>query len=594
LIILYGIPASIGIGIGKAYYIETKCPVVRKKTLEAEEIVAEEKRLLKALKKAETNILKQKEKFSIYGKKELEDIYSAHSLFFSDPELKTKLLGIINAEKVNAEYAVNKVFEEQIKFQQNERFILDLKDIKNRILSELSPEIIVKISDLPEDAIIIAKELYPSQTAELFHHKVAGIITEMGGATSHTAIIARTLEIPAVVGLENLFSKINHGDTVIVNGSEGTVIVNPSKKVLQNYKRKRKAFVQKEKTLLKCAIEPSKTIDNKYMQISANIELPEEIILVKKYCAEGIGLFRTEFLFHEHLKEFQKEEERQFKIYKKVLQNISKDDSQYVIFRTFDIGGDKFFNLINYPYKESNPFLGKRAARLYLDKEGKEVFKIQLRALLRASIYGNMRIMFPFITTIEEIREIKKIYIECVDELKREKYPIKENIPLGIMIEIPSAAINADILAEEVDFFSIGTNDLIQYTLAVDRNNENVNYLYDPFNLAVLRLIKEVIKVAKKKGKWIGICGEMASYPTGAIILTALGIDELSVPPMYVPIIKEVIRNISFRNIRNIVNTHIFTSKDTKETKENIKKYILPILPKIIKEEFLSEWEKKL
>lgn len=604
MIILYGVPASLGVGIGNVYFIEAACFNVTLNEIEPDRVHEEHQRFQLALEKAKEKTALAREKTNLLDNKEIKEIWNAHSLFFDDPFIQEKIEDLITQQCMNAEYAVHKVFQDQSKqfaALNNERFVLDLKDIENRILSELTTLSTVRLSDLPSNAVIVAKELYPSQTAELFSHKVAGIITEVGGTTSHTAIIARSLEIPAVVGLEGIMSQLSAGQKVVVDGFDGTIIINPSVPVQKKYHSKMVEFQEKEQSLIHCALGTSQTSDGKYVQISANMELPAEVNQVQKYCAEGVGLFRTEFLFvqqdfHNHIGE-----DKQYEIYKSVLQKIcdnphaKKSDQQYVIFRTIDIGGDKFFEKDNISkYKEPNPFLGKRAVRLCLSSEGMEFFKTQMKALIRASMHGDLRIMFPFITTVEEIIEIKKIYADCQEELRQRNIPFREDIPLGTMVEIPSAALIVDILIDEVDFFSIGTNDLIQYTMAVDRNNEQVNYMYDPINMAVLRLIRDTVKAAKSKGKWVGVCGDMASYPSLAAILVGLGVDELSVPAMYIPIIKETIRSVAYQKLSSIVYSKIMKSRTNKDIREKVKKHIIPLLPKIVVEEFLSEWEKKL
>lgn len=601
--ILEGSPASLGIGIGKVMFIDTACFHISERKLVESEIQDEIDRFSTALEEAKNKLHQARERSSILPAKEIQDIYHAHSQFFEDPVIMEKIIKNIRDQKMNAELAVQTVFEEQIQLfsKIDERYSLDLKDVRQRILTELTSHFVSTIDNLTSDSVIVARELYPSQTADLFTHRVAGLVTEVGGSTSHTAIIARSLEIPSVVGLGDVQGQVEPGQQIIVDGFTGKVILDPTPEVIEQYHKKRVNFIKTEEKLVKCSRQESKTKDGKYVQISANMELPYEIVQAKKYCAEGVGLFRTEFLFVQQSIRDSSSEDEQYEIYKRVVSDLGSKSPQkkagmnnYVIFRTIDMGGDKFIFTDRHFRDEPNPFLGTRAIRLCLSDEGRKFFKTQLRAMLRAAVHGNLWIMVPFISTLEEIVEVKKIFKECCSELEKRKVPFNKNIPLGSMIELPSAAIIADVLIKEVDFFSIGTNDLIQYTLAVDRKNENVNYLYDPLNLAVLRLIEHTVQAAKKEKKWVGICGEMASSPITSIILIGLGVDELSVTPMYVPIIKETMKNINYSQVAEIVRDKIMSGRTQKEIYAAVRSNILPMIPDLIQKEFFSEWETKL
>ncbi len=601
--ILEGSPASLGIGIGKVVFIDTTHFHISEHLLSDSEVQEEIDRFSEALETAKQKLHQAREKSSILPTKEIQDIYHAHSQFFEDPVIMEKIILQIREQKKNAELAVQSVFEEQKKLfsRIDERYSLDLKDVRQRILTELTSHIVSSIDNLTSDSVIVARELYPSQTADLFTHRVAGLVTEVGGHTSHTAIIARSLEIPCVVGLGDVQGQVEPGQEIIVDGFTGKVIFEPTSKVIEQYHKKRVHFIKTEEKLIQCSLEESKTKDGKYVQVSANMELPNEIVQAKKYCAEGVGLFRTEFLFVQQSIVTSSTEDEQYDIYKRVVSDLGAKSPQhnagmnnYVIFRTIDMGGDKFIFTDQHFRDEPNPFLGTRAIRLCLSDEGRKFFKTQLRALLRAAVHGNLWIMVPFISTVEEMWEVKRIFKECCKELEERNLPYDAHVPLGSMIELPSSAVIADVLIKEVDFFSIGTNDLIQYTLAVDRKNENVNYLYDPLNLAVLRLIQQTIQAAKKEKKWIGVCGEMASSPITSLILIGMGVDELSVTPMYVPIIKATMRNIHYEKVRKVVREKIMVCHSREEIYEAVRHHIIPMIPDLIQKEFFSEWEMKL
>jgi phosphotransferase system enzyme I (PtsI) len=430
----------------------------------------------------------------------------------------------------------------------------------------------VTLSDLKEKVVIVAHDLSPSQTASLPKDKILGFVTDIGGRTSHTAIIAKGLRIPAVVGVEVATGNIDSGIKIIVDGSSGQVIVSPTEKTLKEYQKKLSIYTKEIKSIHISTELKAHTKDGKDAVISANIELPEELALVKKYGAEGIGLYRTEYMFLGR-RDLPSEEE-QYKAYCSVAKKISP---QPVVFRTIDIGGDKFLSQPQVP-REMSPFLGWRAIRFCLARP--EVFKTQLRAILRASVEKNVKLMFPMISGIEELRQAKYILKECQKELKKEGKAFDEKISVGTMIEVPSAALTADVLAKESDFFSIGTNDLIQYSLAVDRGNEKVAYLYEPGHPAVLRLIKSVIEVAHQNNTWVGMCGEMSGEPIFAFLLLGIGLDQFSMSPPQVPKIKELINNVNFEDAKKIINNTLSLS-----TPKEVEKYLQKELKKLLSEE---------
>jgi phosphoenolpyruvate-protein phosphotransferase (PTS system enzyme I) len=522
---LKGIAASSGIAIAKAYQlVETDLTFEKKKVSN----VAEE---LVRLKEALTTSHSELEQFR--DKKALEDfrsdkaaIFEAHLLVLNDPELLSQIEDKIKTEQVNAEQALKDVadlfimlFEQMDNGYMKER-AADIRDVTNRILANLLGVELVNLSMISEEVIIIADDLTPSETAQLNRKYVKGFTTNIGGRTSHSAIMARSMEIPAVVGTKLATTLIKNGDVVIVDGLNGEVSINPTPEVIEQYKNEQIRFEQQMVEWAKLVNESTVSADGHHVELAANIGTPNDLRGVKANGAEGVGLYRTEFLYMSR-NELPSEEE-QFESYKAVLEGMKEKP---VVVRTLDIGGDKELPYLELP-KEMNPFLGFRAIRLCLEEQ--DLFKTQLRALLRASVYGNLKIMFPMIATLDEFRAAKAILVEEKEKLVAEGIAVSEEIELGIMVEIPSTALIADQFAKEVDFFSIGTNDLIQYTMAADRMNERVSYLYQPYNPAILRLVKMVIDAAHREGKWAGMCGEMAGDELAIPLLLGLGLDKFS------------------------------------------------------------------
>ena len=472
------------------------------------------------------------------------DIFNSHLLILEDPIFLSKVKEYINNDELSAENAVKKAenYLEDLFSHVESNYIRlrinDIKDVCDRVIRNILGKPKPDLSSLPYPAIVVAEDLTPSDTAALDRENVLGFATDKGSLTSHTAILAEALGIPAVVGLKEVTKCVKNGDVLILDGEKGIVIVDPDEETLERYRKRKEKIEKEEKLLDKVKFLPIFTKTGKRIEISANIGRPEEADMAIKSGAEGIGLFRTEFLFLDRREP--PSEEEQFKAYKSV---IEKFKDKPVIIRTLDIGGDKQIPYLNLE-KELNPFLGVRAIRLCLKR--KDLFKTQLKAILRAGVFGNVKIMYPMIAVKDEIVEANNILEEVKKELKKEGKEFKENIEVGIMIEIPSAALMADELIKYVDFFSIGTNDLIQYTFAADRTNENVSYLYRPLSDAILNLIKMTIDASHKYGKWTGVCGEMAGDTKAIPELIKLGIDELSMTPQKIPKAKFTIMNLNY------------------------------------------------
>lgn len=523
-IIIKGIAASPGIVIAKAFRLENPELIVEK--IAVTNTDQEVERFEQAIETSKSELEGIKE----HARKELgedkAEIFAAHLLVLSDPELINPIMDKIKQEQVNAEFALNEVatmfvnlFETMDNEYMKER-VTDIRDVTKRVLSHLLGVTIANPSMISEEVVIVAEDLTPSDTAQLNCKYVKGFTTDIGGRTSHSAIMACSMEIPAVVGTKMVTNDIENGVLVIVDGLDGKVIVNPTEDVVEIYEDKKAVYEAQKAEWARLVNEPTVSSDGHQVEIFANIGTPEDVKGVLENGSEGVGLYRTEFLYMG--RDTLPTEEEQFEAYKKVLKRM---EGKPVIIRTLDIGGDKELPYLILP-KEMNPFLGFRAIRLCLEMQ--EMFRAQLRALLSASVHGNLKIMFPMIATIDEFRQAKAILIEEKEKLQAEGTTVSESIEVGMMVEIPSSAVMAHLFAKEVDFFSIGTNDLIQYTMAADRMNERVSYLYQPYNPAILRLIKNVIDAAHKEGKWAGICGEMAGDEIAIPILLGLGLDEFS------------------------------------------------------------------
>jgi phosphotransferase system enzyme I (PtsI) len=519
-----GIAASSGVAIAPAFKLEHPDFTVTKR--EVADSAAELARLEDALTKSRQELESIKERtLQELGEKKAE-IFASHLLILDDPELLTPVQDKIANEKVCAEFALNETAQEFITMFENmksaylQERAADMRDVTKRVLIHLLGLSYVNPAEISKEVIVVAEDLTPSDTAQLNRKYVKGFTTNIGGRTSHSAIMARSLEIPAVVGTKDVLEQVKDGDLIIVDGLEGTVIINPDDETVKQYEAKRDAHLRQIEEWRLLREEPTTSKDGVHVELAGNIGTPNDVEGVNDNGGEAVGLYRTEFLYMGRTE--MPNEEVQFNAYKTVLERM---EGKPVVVRTLDIGGDKELPYLDMP-KEMNPFLGFRAVRLCLDRT--DIFSTQLRALLRASVYGNLRIMFPMIATLDEFRQAKALLMEEKAKLIAEGIEVSDSIQLGIMVEIPATAVLADQFAKEVDFFSIGTNDLIQYTMAADRMNERVSYLYQPYNPSILRLVKMVIDAAHKEGRWAGMCGEMAGDTTAIPLLLGLGLDEFS------------------------------------------------------------------
>lgn len=539
---LNGIAASNGIAIAKAYrLIEPDLTVSKKEITSVEEEI---KRFQEAVTTSKTELEAIRDRANTELGADKAAIFEAHLLVLSDPELLGPIEEKMKSENVNAEMALKEVadmfismFESMDNEYMKER-AADIRDVTKRVLAHLLGVQIPNPSMVTEEVIIVAEDLTPSDTAQLNRTYVKAFTTDIGGRTSHSAIMARSMEIPAVVGTKEATTTIQNGDVIIVDGLSGQVHINPTPELIAEYEQKAAAYEQQKAEWAKLVNEKTVSKDGHHVELVANIGTPKDIKGVIDNGGEGVGLYRTEFLYMGR-DNFPTEEE-QFEAYKAVLEGMT--DNKPVVVRTLDIGGDKELPYLNLPH-EMNPFLGYRAIRLCLDRQ--DMFRTQLRALLRASSYGNLKIMFPMIATLDEFRQAKTVLMEEKEKLVAEGVSVSDSVEVGIMVEIPSTAVMADLFATEVDFFSIGTNDLIQYTMAADRMNERISYLYQPYNPAILRLVKQVIDAAHKEGKWAGMCGEMAGDEMAIPILLGLGLDEFSMSATSILKARSLIKNLS-------------------------------------------------
>lgn len=571
--VIEGIPASPGIAIGIALKYEKLKPKVVKKELKEEEVSGEIKRFLMAIERSKSELRKiltlAMEKLGSKG----AEIFEAQILMLDDKTIINKIIERIKEEKLNAEFIIQDEIEKYIKFMQDsgddylKERAHDLEDLKNRVIRNIQQQ--KWLSRFDTSRIVVAENLTPADTILFSRNQVLGYATDLGGMTSHTAILARALKIPAVVGLKEATKSIKTGDLVILDGYKGILIINPEQDVVEEYQNKIKRIAEFERKLEDFKFVPAVTIDGRKITILANIEFPEEVNEALESGAEGVGLFRTEYIISNGTIP---EEDEQFEEYLKVAEKVYP---YKVVIRTFDVGGDKIFR--DY-HREENPFLGWRGIRIGLDKP--EILLSQLRAILRASVKKNVWVMFPMVSSIDEVRKAKKYIDMAKAQLKEKNIPFDENIKVGVMIETPSSALMAKEIAREVDFFSIGTNDLVQYTLAVDRGNETVAKIFQEFHPAVLRLIQFVVESAQRAKIPVSVCGEMAADPFATVLLVGFGLDELSVAPKMIPEMKRIIKTIKFKDAKRISKRAlVFKTQD--EVKNFLMKELKGIIPKI-------------
>jgi len=558
-VVLNGIAASPGLAMGKAVVFAKRDVRVPFRRIEQSEIEREIARLHAAIDESKRQLGETRDKVAAEMGESYARIFDAHMMILEDSRTMVEVESKIKSG-FNAEFAFNSVFlrHEKDLWEKGDVYIRDragdIRDVRKRVLSNLSGtrKLSQDLSELQTDVIVIAHDLSPADTAQMRKERVLAFATDIGGRTSHTAIMARSLEIPAVVGLQNVSSRVSDGDTVIVDGNRGKVIVSPTPETEEKYKLEMQRYASFTTGLLKFKDLPAMTIDGHSIMLSANIESHEEVESVIEHGAQGIGLYRTEFIYIG--REGLPTEDEQYEIYRSVAEAIKPEP---VIIRTMDLGGDKFLSAFESP-KEMNPYLGWRGIRFCLAR--KDIFKTQLRAILRASAVGNVKIMYPMISGLDELIEANQVLEEVKGDLRSEGMKFDEACEVGIMVETPSAVVIAPELARHVKFFSIGSNDLIQYTLAADRGNEKVAYLYEPLHPSVLRLIKQTIDVAKESGIWVGLCGEMSSDLVCAFILLGMGIDELSASPYVVPAVKDMVRSVYFSDAQRIATTALETT----------------------------------
>lgn len=575
---IWGIGASPGIAEGKAYVLDRKKTKFTKRYIPATQVKREVKRVQAAIEKSKADLLKIKEALDHEDINEHVYIFNSHLMILEDPMLLDAVKELIYSERKNAEWALFTAFDNYKKMFDtiDDDYLRERKSdfdyLNNWILKHLSGSEEDSLQDIDEKGVLIAHYLSPADTARMDREKIIGFVNDVGGRTSHTAILARALKIPAVVGAERASQWITRGDRVLLDGREGLVIVNPTRTTLNQYRERRLQYDQLEKALLKERDLPAETKDGRRIALTANVEIVEEVQAVREYGAEGIGLYRTEFLCLGQGRI--PSEAEHFQVYRSALERMAPYP---VTIRTFDFGSDKSPN-INHLQKEMNPALGLRSIRYCLRETA--IFKDQLRAILRASHYGKARILFPMISGLDELRRARALFEEAKDEVAKKNQPYDPALEVGIMVEVPSAALIADVLAKEVDFFSIGTNDLIQYCLAIDRVNKEVAYLYDPLHPSILRLLKTVLEAGHRQGIHVGMCGEMAADLRYIYLLVGFGFDDLSMVGSMVPWIKKFIRSTSFVEARQLVET-LLQGRDSEENERILSSWIQEKSPDI-------------
>ncbi|MCW9709611.1 phosphoenolpyruvate-protein phosphotransferase PtsI [Avibacterium sp. 21-586] len=543
-----GIPASPGIVFGKALVLKEEKIVLDTQKIQDDQVEAEVARFYEGRNAAVEQLTAIKDRAYASLGEEKAAIFEGHLMILEDEELEEEIIDYLRSNKVNAAVASSTIIDQQVAMlsEIDDEYLKeragDIHDIGNRLIKNILGMHIVDLGEINEEVVLVAYDLTPSETAQLNLDKVLGFITDIGGRTSHTSIMARSLELPAIVGTNTVTQQVNTGDFLILDAVNNRVYVNPSQEEVDRLKALEAQLAEEKAELAKLKDLPALTLDGHRVDVVANIGTIRDVEGADRNGAEGVGLYRTEFLFMD--RDQLPTEEEQFIAYKEVVEAMN---GRLVVLRTMDIGGDKELPYLNLP-KEMNPFLGWRAIRIALDR--KEILHAQLRAVLRASAFGKLAVMFPMIISVEEIRTLKEEIALLKDQLRNEGKAFDENIQVGVMVETPSAAVNAKFLAKEVDFFSIGTNDLTQYTLAVDRGNELISHLYNPMTPSVLNLIKQVIDASHAEGKWTGMCGELAGDERATLLLLGMGLDEFSMSAISVPRIKKLIRNVNYQDAK--------------------------------------------
>ena len=579
MVTLKGTSGSPGIVFGRAYLVDRKILRIPRESIPGAEVAAEIQRFIKAVADSKAQLLETKQRIDKVHGKEHIFIIETHLMIMEDQTLLDDVINVIREENINAEWALRNVFDKLKKVFDNiedeslrERKT-DFDHISRRILQNLMGIRQESPMDFEAGAIVVAHDLSPYDMAHLDRDKVFGIATDIGGNTSHMSILARAMGIPSVVGLEEITTEVKAEDMMILDGLTGTVIINPSVPVVEDYHRRKRKYEKTEADLLSLVNLPSQTMDGHHVTLSANMELPEEISSMRDHGIKNIGLFRSEYLYlvnHE-----MPTEEQHYNFYKQILERVAPHTATI---RTLDVGGDKFLSQFDIP-REANPALGLRAIRFCLKKPN--VFKTQLRALVTAGAYGKLKIMFPMISGLEEVLEAKKILNDVIEELKRDGVKVGQDIPVGIMMEVPSASMIADVLAREVDFFSIGTNDLIQYSLAIDRINEHVSYLYRPLHPAILRMIKDIVDAGHAENIPVSCCGEMAGEPLYLPLLIGIGLDELSMNTISVLKVKKILLSTTIKQAKEFAD-HALSLGTTRA----VEKFVVGEMKKRFPEEF--------